>query len=130
MQFNPSQSIYLQIADYVCEKILLKQWKAGDKAPSVRDLAVQLEVNPNTVMRTYDWLQQSGIIYNQRGIGFFVAADGLTNALVQRRKEFLEKELPILFRNLYLLDMGPEDLKTPFEQFKQEHYPAAGSGKP
>jgi DNA-binding transcriptional regulator YhcF (GntR family) len=122
MQFNQSQSIYLQIADYVCEKILLKQWKADDKVPSVRDLAVQLEVNPNTVMRTYDWLQQLGIIYNQRGIGFFVAADGLLNALAQRKKEFLEKELPIFFRNLYLLDMEPDDLKTPYEQFKQQHF--------
>jgi len=122
MQFNQSQSIYLQIADYVCEKILLKQWKTDDKVPSVRDLAIQLEVNPNTVMRTYDWLQQSGIIYNQRGIGFFVAAEGLGNALAQRKKEFLEKDLPVLFRNLYLLDMEPEDLKTPFEQFKQQHF--------
>ena len=122
MQFNQTQSIYLQIADYVCEKILLKQWKTDDKVPSVRDLAIQLEVNPNTVMRTYDWLQQSGIIYNQRGIGFFVAAEGLGNALAQRKKEFLEKDLPVLFRNLYLLDMEPEDLKTPFEQFKQQHF--------
>jgi GntR family transcriptional regulator len=122
MQFNPSQSIYLQIADYVCEKILLKQWKADDKVPSVRELAVQLEVNPNTVMRTYDWLQQSGIIYNQRGIGFFVAADGLRSALAQRKKEFLERDLPIVFRNLYLLGMEPEDLKGQYEQFKQQHF--------
>lgn len=123
MQFNPTQSIYLQIADYVCEKILLGEWKADDKVPSVRDLAVQLEVNPNTVMRTYDWLQQSGIIYNQRGIGFFVAPEGPDNALAQRRKEFMEKDLPVLFRNLYLLGMAPDELKAPYEAFKQQHFP-------
>lgn len=120
MQFNPTQSIYLQIADFVCERILLEEWKADEKIPSVRDLAMQLEVNPNTVMRTYDWLQQSGIIYNQRGIGFFVAQDGLKSALELKKREFMEKDLPIVFRNLYLLGMKWEDLKEPFQQFKQQ----------
>jgi DNA-binding transcriptional regulator YhcF (GntR family) len=120
MQFNSSQSIYLQIADYVCERILLKEWKAEDKVPSVRDLAVQLEVNPNTVMRTYDWLQQSGIIYNQRGIGFFVAPTGPQSALDLKKKEFMEKDLPVVFRNLYLLGMKWEDLKEPYQQFKTQ----------
>jgi GntR family transcriptional regulator len=120
MQFNSSQSIYLQIADYVCERILLKEWKTEDKVPSVRDLAVQLEVNPNTVMRTYDWLQQSGILYNQRGIGFFVAPGGLQNALSLKKKEFLEKDLPVIFRNVYLLGMKWEDLKEPYQLFKQQ----------
>lgn len=120
MQFNSSQSIYLQIADYVCERILLKEWKTEDKVPSVRDLAMQLEVNPNTVMRTYDWLQQSGIIYNQRGIGFFVAPVGLQSALALKKKEFMEKDLPVVFRNLYLLGMKWEDLKEPYQQFKTQ----------
>jgi DNA-binding transcriptional regulator YhcF (GntR family) len=120
MQFNSSQSIYLQIADFVCERILLKEWKAEDKVPSVRDLAVQLEVNPNTVMRTYDWLQQSGIIYNQRGIGFFVAPGGLQSALALKKKDFMENDLPVFFRNIYLLGMKWEDLKEPYQQFKQQ----------
>ena len=120
MQFNSSQSIYLQIADYVCERILLKEWKTEDKVPSVRDLAMQLEVNPNTVMRTYDWLQQSGIIYNQRGIGFFVASAGLQSALALKKKEFMEKDLPVVFRNIYLLGMKWEDLKEPYQQFKTQ----------
>lgn len=119
MEFNSSQSIYLQIADYVCERILLKEWKAEDKIPSVRELAVQLEVNPNTVMRTYDWLQQSGIIYNQRGIGFFVSNEGLQHALAAKKKEFMERDLPVVFRNLYLLGMKWEDLREPYQQFKQ-----------
>ncbi|HTJ12450.1 MAG TPA: GntR family transcriptional regulator [Dinghuibacter sp.] len=120
MEFNSSQSIYLQIADYVCERILLKEWKAEDKVPSVRELAVQLEVNPNTVMRTYDWLQQSGIIFNQRGIGFFVSSDGPQHALAAKKKEFMEKDLPVFFRNLYLLGMKWEDLREPYQQFKQQ----------
>src|SRR5258707_9374518 len=105
MQFRESQAIYLQIADYVCEKILLKEWKPGMRIPSVRELAVQLEVNPNTVMRTYEHLQQQEIIYNQRGIGYFVAPGAQKTALKYRKNEFMEKDLPVLFRNMYLLEM-------------------------
>ncbi len=122
MQFRESASIYLQIADYVCEKILLKQWKVEERIPSVRELASQLEVNPNTVMRTYDFLQQQEIIYNQRGIGFFVSPHAVKNAIHYRKKEFMEKELPGFFRNLYLLDMDVEDLKKNYEKFVQQHF--------
>src|SRR4051794_41162898 len=75
MQFRESIAIYLQIADYICERVLLKQWKAGERIPAVRELAVQLEVNPNTVMRTFEFLQGQNIIYNQRGIGYFVGPE-------------------------------------------------------
>jgi GntR family transcriptional regulator len=122
MQFRESGSIYLQIADYICEKILLEQWKVEERIPSVRELAMQLEVNPNTIMRTYDFLQQQEIIYNQRGIGFFVSSNAMQNALQYRKKEFLEKEMPQLFRNLYLLKMDIEDLKQDYESFIQQHF--------
>lgn len=122
MQFRESQAIYLQIADYVCEKILLKEWKADERIPSVRELAMQLEVNPNTVMRTYEFLQQQDIIYNQRGIGYYVAANAVAQATIYRRNAFTEKDLPNIFRNLYLLNMDIEDLKSRFEIFKKQHF--------
>ncbi len=122
MQFRESIAIYLQIADYVCEKILLKQWKVEERIPAVRELAMQLEVNPNTVMRTYEFLQQQNIIYNQRGIGYFVAQEALKNAAQYRKTEFMEKELPALFRNMYLLGMDIEELKARFEKFKKQHF--------
>lgn len=57
MQFNTTgQAIYLQIVDYVCEKILLDEYQPEDKLPSVREMGMQLEVNPNTVMRAYEVL--------------------------------------------------------------------------
>ncbi|MBO9632248.1 MAG: GntR family transcriptional regulator [Chitinophagaceae bacterium] len=122
MQFRESQAIYLQIADYVCERILLKEWKPGERVPSVRELAVQLEVNPNTVMRSYDFLQQQEIIQNQRGIGYFVAPDALKQAVRYRKDAFLEKELPQVFRNMYLLDMDTDELKPRFDQYKKQHF--------
>ncbi len=122
MQFKDTQAIYLQIADYVCEKILLKEWKPEERIPSVRELAVQLEVNPNTVMRTYDFLQQQQIIYNQRGIGFFVSPDAIKHAIAYRKEEFTQKDLPAVFRNMYLLDMEVEELKPKFESFVKQNF--------
>jgi DNA-binding transcriptional regulator YhcF (GntR family) len=122
MQFRETQSIYLQIADYVCEKILLKEWEAGGRIPSVRELAVQLEVNPNTVMRTYEFLQQQEIIFNQRGIGFFAAPNAIQQAAGYRKQVFIEKELPQVFRSLFLLGMDPEELKPRYEQYRKQFF--------
>jgi DNA-binding transcriptional regulator YhcF (GntR family) len=122
MQFRESGSIYLQIADYICERILLKQWKVEERIPSVRELAMQLEVNPNTVMRTYEFLQQQNIIYNQRGIGYFVSPDAIKNATQYRKTEFMENELPVLFRNMYMLGMDAEELIPRFETYKKQNF--------
>lgn len=122
MQFRESQAIYLQIADYVCERILLKEWKPEERIPSVRELAVQLEVNPNTVMRSYEFLQQQEIIINQRGIGYFVAGAAFKHAMQYRKEAFLDKELPQVFRNMYLLDMDMDELKPRFEKYKKQHF--------
>lgn len=122
MQFRESRAIYLQIADYICERILLKQWKAGERIPAVRELAVQVEVNPNTVMRTFEFLQGQNIIHNQRGIGYFVSPDAIKNTLQYRKAEFIEKELPSIFRNVYLLDMEMDELKERYEKFKEQNF--------
>lgn len=129
MQFRESTAIYLQIADYVCEKILLKEWPAGERIPSVRELAVQLEVNPNTVMRTYDFLQQQAVIYNQRGIGFFAAADAVRQAAQYRKEVFIEKDLPQVFRSLFLLGMDPEELKPRYEKYRKQYFSPGREGK-
>ncbi len=122
MQFRDSQAIYLQIADYVCEKILLKEWMPEQRIPSVRELAMQLEVNPNTALRAMDFLQSLGILYNQRGIGYFVSSDAHQHALRYRRQEFTEKDMPVVFRNMYLLGMDLDELKPSFESFKKQHF--------
>lgn len=122
MQFRESQSIYLQIADFVCEKILLKEWKPGERIPSVRELAMQLEVNPNTVMRTFEFLQQQEIIHNQRGIGYFVSPQAYSNSIAYRRNEFHEKDLPSIFRNMYLLEIDLDDLRSRYEKYKKQHF--------
>ena len=121
MQFRESTVIYLQIADYICERILLKKWKTGERIPAVRELAVQLEVNPNTVMRTFEFLQGQNIIHNQRGIGYFVSPDAIKNVTQYRKTEFIEKELPHFFRSLSLLGMDLDELKPRYEKFRKQN---------
>ncbi len=121
MQFRESTAIYLQIADYICERILLKKWKTGERIPAVRELAVQLEVNPNTVMRTFEFLQGQNIIHNQRGIGYFVSPDAIKNVTQYRKTEFIEKELPHFFRSLSLLGMDLDELKPRYEKFRKQN---------
>lgn len=124
MEFNNNKAIYLQIAEYVCEQILLGKWKTEDKIPSVREMAVELEVNPNTVMRTYELLQGKNILNNKRGIGFFLADDTIDQVKQYRKTSFIEDELPNLFRNLYLLEIDFEELKSRYQTFVSQNFNA------
>jgi len=118
MEFYDKKPIYMQIADYFCENILLKEWKENEKIPSVREIAVAMEVNPNTAMRAFVELQDLGIIYNKRGIGYFVAEGGSDKALAFKKDEFIKKELPVLFKTLTMLNMSCHDLEIIYNQNK------------
>ncbi|MFC6998179.1 GntR family transcriptional regulator [Rufibacter roseus] len=122
MEFKNNEAIYLQIAAYVSDNILLGKWPPEDKVPSVRELAVELQVNPNTVMRTYEYLQNQEVIYNKRGIGFFVTPDGVGKVKKHRRERFLQQDLPEFFRNIFLLDIPLEELQQRYEHFKTENF--------
>ncbi len=124
MEFRDNEAIYLQIAALVSENILLGKWLPEEKIPSVRDLAIELEVNPNTVMRSYEFLQNQEVIINKRGLGLFVAAEGREKVKAHRKERFIQQDLPVFFRNIYLLDIGLEDLQQRYERFKSEHYPS------
>ena len=119
MEFRDNEAIYLQIAAFVCDNILTGKWPAGQKILSVRDLAVALEVNPNTVMRTYEYLQQRDIISNKRGMGLFVTANAVENIKSIRRERFMQQELPDFFTSLYLLDIEPEEVMKLYNEFKK-----------
>lgn len=117
MEFRDNQPIYLQIADHFCENILLKKWNPGDRIPSVREIAVNIEVNPNTVMRTFNYLQDKGIIYNKRGIGYFVSDDGLEKTKSLRKEEFISHKLSGMFKEMNLLNMTMEDIDKYYRQY-------------
>ncbi|MEQ9440178.1 MAG: GntR family transcriptional regulator [Cyclobacteriaceae bacterium] len=125
MEFTDKQAIYQQIADYICEQILLDKWTAEERIPSVRDMAALMEVNPNTVMRAYEFLQQKEIIFNKRGLGYFAEQRSGQRIRAYRKERFLETELPEFFRTLYLLDISLEDIQQRYDTFVRETYPAS-----
>lgn len=122
MEFREHLAIYIQIAEYVCEQILLRNWKLGDKIISIRELAIALEVNPNTVQRAYDILQQNNIIINKRGVGYFTETDAMERILDFRKEQFMENELPVFLRNMYLLKIDLKDIKTQYDQFVKDNF--------
>ncbi|MEP7233614.1 MAG: GntR family transcriptional regulator [Ginsengibacter sp.] len=122
MEFRDNQAIYIQIAEYVCEQILLKKWKPGEKIISIRELAIAIEVNPNTVQRAYDILQQNNIITNKRGVGYFTEEDTVENILTFRKEQFMENELPVFLRNMYLLKIDIKEIKNQYDQFVKDNF--------
>ena len=110
MEFKDKQAIYLQIADYVCDHILTGKWPAGDKIVSIRELAVNLAVNPNTVMRAYEYLQQQEVIFNRRGIGYFVADTAPEKIREIRRQRFFAQDLPEFINKIRMLGIDTEML--------------------
>lgn len=121
MEFRENEAIYIQIATFVGENILLRKWLPEEKIPSVRELAVDLQVNPNTVMRSYEFLQSKEVIMNKRGIGFFVTQDAIGKLKEYRKERFLGQELPEFFRNLYLLDISMEEIEKRYASFISEN---------
>ena len=121
MEYNDQRAIYLQIADMICEKVLTDSWKEAERVPSVRELASDFQVNPNTVMRTYNFLQQSEIIYNQRGIGYFLSENAKQKTLELKKEEFLEKELPQFINKLTLLGYNLSDIQSLIKENNNEN---------
>ena len=110
IDFSSQQTIYMQIVDWVFDQVLTGAWTSGDKAKSVRELAVQFEVNPNTVMRSYDYLQTKEIFINRRGVGSFIAEDAVDKIIAIRKKRFLEVEVPAFIKNMKLLPLNSEEV--------------------
>ena len=102
------------MADRLCDEILAGKYKDDDRIPSVREYAVMLEVNANTAVKAYDELSRANIIYNKRGLGYFVTPGAKKQILKERKKEFMKERLPELFRQMQLLSITLEDVKSEY----------------
>lgn len=116
MNFTSEKAIYVQIADRLCDEILTGKYNDDERIPSVREYAVLLEVNTNTAVKSYDLLASAGIIYNRRGLGYFVTRGAKQQILEERRKEFIEQKLPELFRNMRLLGIDIKDIDEAWDE--------------
>ncbi|NPA67274.1 MAG: GntR family transcriptional regulator [Chlorobi bacterium] len=121
MNFKNDKAIYLQLADYFYENILTGKMKPDERIPSVRDLAAETEVNPNTVMRTYKHLQDNNIIYNKRGIGYFISEDALKITHKMKKDEFIKETLPDFFKMLKNLNITFSEIEELYRNYLKEN---------
>ena len=117
MNFKDNKAIYLQIADRIGDDILAGTLATDGKVPSVRELAAQVEVNANTVARTYDYLQQSGIIYTKRGLGYFVAPEARDIIVKQRRQQLMQGEMDYFLGQLRAVGITPDELRDIYSDY-------------
>ena len=110
MEFSEHKPIYLQMVDLMREKIMCNTWEEEARIPSVREMGATLGVNPNTIVRSYQLLETDDIIYNKRGLGYFVRAGAKERIKEWQRREFIESELPKFKAKADLLGITKEEL--------------------
>lgn len=120
--FSNDKAIYLQMADRLCDEILAGTYGADGRIPSVREYAVMLEVNTNTAVKAYDALARDGIIYNRRGLGYFVSPTARDTIMQSRRREFIDRTLPEMFRNMRLLGIGMDEVTEMWNQCERGEF--------
>lgn len=120
MKFQESRAIYLQIIERLCDEIIDGRCSEEERIPSVREYAMLLKVNPNTVMRAYDQLQGEHVIYNKRGIGFFVLRGARRRVLNLRRKRFINEELTDFLRSMEQLEIPIEEIVDRYNEYQSE----------
>jgi len=121
MEFSQPKGIFQQIADQMRDRILDGEWSEGERIPSIRDLAVSVGVNPNTVTKSYQALLDRQIIENQRGLGYFVATEARKRIVDELKVEFVRNELPRVFRTMRVLGMNLKDLEPHFARSNGEN---------
>ena len=110
MEYSGDKPIYLQNFDFMQEKIVNGEWLEEDRIPSVREMGANLGVNPNTIARSYQLLEQQEIIYNKRGLGYYVKEGAVERIKENVKKEFIDNELPKFKAKALILGITKEEL--------------------
>ncbi|MDE5664265.1 MAG: GntR family transcriptional regulator [Muribaculaceae bacterium] len=112
-----NKAIYIQIADRICDEIVNGIYPPDSRLPSVREYAADMQVNANTVMRSYERLAQQGYIYNRRGIGFFISLDARQKILDARGSDLVDNRLENIFSLLSHLNIDPDQLRDAYRDY-------------
>ena len=110
MEYSEHKPIYLQNVDLMQEKILRGEWREEERIPSVREMGVMVGVNPNTIVRSYQLLESQEIIYNTRGLGYFVKEGAVVRIKDNVKNEFIATELPQFKAKAQMLGITKEEL--------------------
>ena len=120
MEFDNPKGIYEQIAEHICARIIQNEWHVGERIPSIRELAIEQGVNPNTITKTYQLLLDKGVIINQRGRGYFVCDDASNTIKKDMKRTFIRHDIPKLSKTMTLLDIDTNELNEYLTQEKQK----------
>ena len=110
MEYNNHKPIYLQNVDLMQEKIVNGEWREEERIPSVREMGAMVGVNPNTIMRSYQLLESQEIIYNKRGMGYYVKDGAVMRVKENIKKEFINNELPQFKAKADMLGISKDEL--------------------
>lgn len=116
MLFTSDKPIYQQLVELIQIDILENKWPEGERVPSVRELAGNLEVNPGTVMRAYEQLQEEQILFNLRGRGLFVAEHAKAIILKSQQRHMIELEMPNFIKKMKQLDISVQEFIKQYNQ--------------
>lgn len=117
MDFSDNKPIYQQIAEGIMDSIQQDEFPSRARLPSVREYATKTGVNPNTVMRTYTWLQTHGMISMKRGIGYFVTDEAPKIIMEMRRSQFFDTEAVYFLKRLKQFGINPEELERLYREY-------------
>lgn len=110
MEFSDNLPIYKQIIEYCYDCVLGGKWPSDGRIPSTKDLSVELAVNNRTVLKAYDDLHASGIIYQKRGLGYFVSPEACELIIATRRRDFFDRVVPDVARQMRSLGISADEL--------------------
>ena len=112
-----NRPIYVRLADQICDRILLDEYRKLERIPSVREYAVSQQVNPATAARAFEILERQGVIFNKRGLGFFVAERAVDIIRQMRLDTLLGEESELFFSRLAVLEVTPDQLKDMYSVY-------------
>ncbi|MEG0090883.1 MAG: GntR family transcriptional regulator [Oscillospiraceae bacterium] len=107
-KLDDNKPVYLQLIEQIKRKILTGEYKAGDKIPSVRDLAMDAAVNPNTMQRALQDLERDGLIFAQRTSGRLVTED--KNMILSLKESFAEELIEDFIKSLSELGFSKKEI--------------------
>lgn len=121
MNFKENKPIYLQISDRIMDEIMQGNYPGDERIPSVREFATTVGVNANTVARAFEYLQNSEVIYNRRGIGYFVSTDAKEKIEEMHKEQFITTEIPEFLHKMEMLGISIEEITRIYEQNKAQN---------
>ncbi|MBU8683170.1 GntR family transcriptional regulator [Bacillus haynesii] len=120
-EFSASKPIYRQIAEQLFKKMIRGEIKPGEKLPSVRELAVQTQVNPNTIQRTYNEMERMGVVETRRGQGTFVVEH--TEVIDDLKREMRSEVIGQFVQSMEELGLSKQDMLSELDRYLQKGDP-------